>query len=1487
MKKIFVAFLLLFSALNSFSQAPYYGMTPVEFQPGQWMLVKLPPVYNNPAWSSYQFPVMFNFPGNGETSQYGGVTILFNQGYPKRVKDGKELYPLGSDGQPIYYIAICPQPYASGSFSNEGSMRAVWNYAVTNYRIDTSKYASGPYEGMYQRVMYAGLSAGAIDIHNQYVSQYNPYWGPTGYRNRYLGKFMSASAPYLQFADSIHRVANRRLIAFAGEIDGYPDQPGNRVFINATTDLVNKFNTYTPGSANLTVIAGQGHTSVVWDSAWSTLNPPVRNLYRLMMDDFADAPVGNQDPVALAGTDLTIQPGTNISLNAAPSYDPDGTIVSYAWTKQSGPAATIVSPTTSGTLVTGLTTGVYVFRVTVTDDDAATDFDEVQVTVQAPPNSSPTANAGTDIFLTLPTNSTQLNGSASVDADGNITQYVWLKVSGGNFTIDNTSSVTPNISGLVAGEYVFQLTVTDNNGAMGVDQVKVVVATAGGVTKIPLDYRRFNQVNNFGTTLEKLVDGDVTKSVVAGSGRILKNFDVWYEFPPEWDVQVSQIRGYDPPGGWFGEPCTVYGIQEGSWTRELLGVFTGEFNNPNGGWVELNFAPKPLRYIILNTYSTGGDHFPNELEVYGTYTNVPLNAFPIPKKNYENLFGANLYVWNVTQNSMFPFVGYQPYAPKMDLINPLSATRVYINWDMIEDVKDQYKWNPSYKGDWSIDTALYTLSRNGKFPLVTIKSVPSWWFVGFPAGEQGGEAVPAPYVNPLGSNFDEPTAYLQIAKAWFQFVRRYGSNPSLTGVTVAAGQKLRAGLNYITHIEIENERDKWWIGRRGFQTGREFGAMLSAIYDGHNGTMGPYVGVMAADPTIAANMVIGGTAQPQTDWMKGAYDWWQEFRPETPWPFSDNWHNYSYNWDYTTDETKHRGIAPEVSLLGLHMDEHNYVRQHFTNKPTYLTETGYDVDRTSPLHVPAMGNRSVLQMQGDWVYRTMLLAARKKLDRLFIYEWGDNQPGVAGLFVSTGIIEVRGRLKKRPAFNYMEQSVNVLRGFQFDTSITTTISNLPVVLDKYTKPGSDSIKWVGLLPIDSVASVTYPYQMANSAKFLRLWTHVDDQDFAYKSYEDPQGGFVNLTISQTPIIWDEVTSKPAITAPTANAGADQNLTLPLRYNFRGNTVISGTLPSITGSGSDDGTRLGYQWVQVSGPSTVKLERPYNQTSDLYNLSQGTYVFQFQVTDEDGRKATDEVTITVADAPGNTPPVANIGAADTSFRSPINSMNLSGAGSTDANGSIISYEWSKESGPTWGLFTDGESMNTTVTNMSPGTYVFRLTVRDNQGSTGTATKTVRVLPREDLPTNNPPSANAGLNISIQLPVNTVTLNGLGSDAEGGVSFQWTIVSGGTFNISNSTIQNPILTNLQAGVYTFRLTVTDNQGASAIDDVQITVNPPTGSTGRVEYATVEYFNGTCNQTVPNATIRKDQRGRLTEVVLPNGTLVPLGDMRRILATKILNQ
>jgi hypothetical protein len=88
-------------------------------------------------------------------------------------------------------------------------------------------------------------------------------------------------------------------------------------------------------------------------------------------------------------------------------------------------------------------------------------------------------SAGSDQSITLPANAVSLTGSGA-DTDGSIASYAWTKVSGpASGVIGSPSQASTQVTGLVQGTYIFQLTVTDNAGATASDDVMITVNPSG------------------------------------------------------------------------------------------------------------------------------------------------------------------------------------------------------------------------------------------------------------------------------------------------------------------------------------------------------------------------------------------------------------------------------------------------------------------------------------------------------------------------------------------------------------------------------------------------------------------------------------------------------------------------------------------------------------------------------------------------------------------------------------------------------------------------------------------------------------------------------------------------------------------------------------------------------------------------------------------------------------------------------------------------
>lgn len=195
----------------------------------------------------------------------------------------------------------------------------------------------------------------------------------------------------------------------------------NSTPLRYSQDWVNGINNYTSTElAKLTVYAGASHSGA-WQRGYKTgheyHNP---NIYEWLLQQqrgTAPAPAPspaptNQSPTAKAGPDVTIQlPTQQVLLNGSDSYDPDGTVASYTWKQVSGNTSTSLSGQNNpGLTVADLQEGDYVFELQVTDNQGATNVDQVLVVVEE--NPTPASNNGCGCDHTITAANPYVNGES-------------------------------------------------------------------------------------------------------------------------------------------------------------------------------------------------------------------------------------------------------------------------------------------------------------------------------------------------------------------------------------------------------------------------------------------------------------------------------------------------------------------------------------------------------------------------------------------------------------------------------------------------------------------------------------------------------------------------------------------------------------------------------------------------------------------------------------------------------------------------------------------------------------------------------------------------------------------------------------------------------------------------------------------------------------------------------------------------------------------
>jgi PKD repeat protein len=256
----------------------------------------------------------------------------------------------------------------------------------------------------------------------------------------------------------------------------------------------------------------------------------------------------------------------------------------------------------------------------------------------------------------------------------------------------------------------------------------------------------------------------------------------------------------------------------------------------------------------------------------------------------------------------------------------------------------------------------------------------------------------------------------------------------------------------------------------------------------------------------------------------------------------------------------------------------------------------------------------------------------------------------------------------------------------------------------------------------------------------------------------------------------------------------------------------GNLITLVGVATDPGlidqTGLAYRWEfgdgsQGSGPAV----------SHAYDRA-GTYTVRLIVTDKDGASNSDTATVQVtAVQPRPQAPQAVISGPASGLVGEM--LTFNGDGSSDSDGSIVSYLWEFGDGLT------ASGANVTHSYGAPGSYPVRLTIIDDTGLSATAALTVQIT--EPVSRNQPPTAVITGPVS-GLVGESLNFDGLGSgDSDGAlVDYRWEFGDGIT--ASDPTAAHSFGA---AGNYALTPTVTDDGGLSDTETLVVEITEAGGA------------------------------------------------------------
>ncbi|WP_163401054.1 DUF11 domain-containing protein, partial [Flavobacterium fluviatile] len=251
---------------------------------------------------------------------------------------------------------------------------------------------------------------------------------------------------------------------------------------------------------------------------------------------------------------------------------------------------------------------------------------------------------------------------------------------------------------------------------------------------------------------------------------------------------------------------------------------------------------------------------------------------------------------------------------------------------------------------------------------------------------------------------------------------------------------------------------------------------------------------------------------------------------------------------------------------------------------------------------------------------------------------------------------------------------------------TWTITNQP--------PGAAAVIDSPNSPITTLSNISV------LGTYTLTWT-VTNGPFTNPSLCQPSSDSVNITFNDDP--------------PTlADAGPDQDLCDVDTVTMAGNVPVIGT----------------GVWTQISGPNTANISNINNPVSSILGLIPGTYEFNWTISTT-GCISEDTVIINIYDLPST----ANAGPDQTIPQ--FTPVNLNAVAPTVGTGI-----WSQISGPSVVGFTDNTSPVTAVTGTVFGTYVMQWTVSNGNCAVSTDTVTITILSVADLELTKSVSPNIG-------------------------------------------------------------------------------------------------------------------------------------------------
>lgn len=264
-------------------------------------------------------------------------------------------------------------------------------------------------------------------------------------------------------------------------------------------------------------------------------------------------------PVSNAGTSANVHTLTVITLDGSSSVDSIQNI-SYQWSfiaKPTGSQATLSDTTIVNPSFTTDKMGVYEIKLIV--NNGFYDSTPSSVTVTAT-NIAPIAATRVDQTIHIGTQ-VQLDGNNSSDADGDLLTYSWSFISkpaGNTATLSDPTSVNPNFTADVLGNYDISLVVNDGFADSTPSSVSIVGIPPLADFTMVLDVNESNVTTNWKNDSNSSVTATVTIDTQGKYGSfVIQDNIITYLKTVETNSTDSGVVNIDEDGNIFQVIVTV------------------------------------------------------------------------------------------------------------------------------------------------------------------------------------------------------------------------------------------------------------------------------------------------------------------------------------------------------------------------------------------------------------------------------------------------------------------------------------------------------------------------------------------------------------------------------------------------------------------------------------------------------------------------------------------------------------------------------------------------------------------------------------------------------------------------------------------------------------------------------------------------------------------------------------------------------------------